>query len=93
MTEIMTIEDAFILPGKGVVISGVNSLLDSESAEWIKALIGSRVRVAHAGGHDATFKVKDVGISESLLGSKNVSILVDSVGLDLLARGGRVLTT
>jgi hypothetical protein len=93
VTEIMIIEDSFLLPGKGAVVSGVNPLLDCEGGERIKALVGGRVRIAHAGGDDVVFEVKDVGVSESLVGRKNISILLDSSDLAMLTRGSRVYTT
>ena len=92
MTEIMTIEDSFLLPGKGAVISGVNTLLDGESGERIKALVSSRVRITHE-GDEAIFEVKEVGVSESIVGKKNISILLDCTDLAMLTRGRIVLTT
>ena len=55
MTEIIKIEDSFILPGKGAVISGVNPLLDCEDSKHIKALVGHRVRIADVNGIDVIF--------------------------------------
>jgi hypothetical protein len=92
MTEIMTIEDSFLLPEKGVVVSGINLLLDCENGERIRALIGGQVRIAHAGEDGAVFEVKDVGISESLVGKKSISILLDSSDASFFTRGSRVMS-
>lgn len=92
MTEIMIIEDSFLLPEKGVVVSGVNPSLDSESAERIKSFIGRRVRVAPSGEGGAVLQVKDIGVGESLTGRKSISILLDTCELNMLTRGSRVFT-
>ncbi|WP_448102747.1 hypothetical protein [Luteibacter jiangsuensis] len=93
MIEIMTIEDSFILSGKGAVVSGVNPSLDSEGSERVKSMVGRRVRITNVGCDDVVFEVKDVGISESLVGKKNISMLLDSDDLTMLTRGSRVYAT
>lgn len=90
MLEIMAIEDSFLLAGKGSVVSGVNAKLDGESSGRIRELIGNRVRIFSADGGGLDFEVKDIGVSESLVGKKNITILLESSDLANFARGSRV---
>ena len=92
MKEIMTIQDSFLIPGKGAVASGINPLLDGESDEYIKALIGNRVRISLAGDDGIVLEVRDVALSESLAGKKNISVILVSSDLTPLRCGARILT-
>ena len=70
----MKIEDCFVLPEKGVVLSGANVQLDDLSTEIIKEMIGEVIIVENNRGKLTTFKVESVDISSSLIGKKNICI-------------------
>ncbi|PHS29642.1 MAG: hypothetical protein COA95_11580 [Methylophaga sp.] len=80
MKEIMHVEDAFSVKDIGVIVSGRNPIFESMTTAEIKFLVGSRVRIA-----EDSFEVKDVVVSESFLGKKNVSIAL--AGDTQVARG------
>jgi hypothetical protein len=87
MTLIITVEDSFFLPDKGIVVSGVNPLLDHEDRDSIKSLIGERVRICRDGEDDFFVDVLDFGFSESLIGKKNITILLADTGFGMIDRG------
>jgi translation elongation factor EF-Tu-like GTPase len=91
MNFVMTVEDAFLVQNKGVVISGANERLDSMRREEIRNLIGERIRILN-GGEDLFFDVLDVAFSESLAGKKNVSILLEASDETSFVRGDEVFT-
>ena len=91
MKQIMTIEDSFSTKEAGVIISGVNSDFDSLDLMKIKQLIGDKVRVVGQNGHELYADVKDIAISESLVGKKNISIAFGEIeGVEKFDRGSTV---
>jgi hypothetical protein len=87
MIPIISVEDSFAIPSRGIVVSGVNSLLDNEAHDSIKSLIGECVRICRFGEDDLLAEVLEVTISESLIGKKNISILLADGGFGPIARG------
>ena len=83
MKEIMHVEDAFSVKDIGVIVSGRNPIFESMTTAEIKFLVGSKVRIAE--DSKESFEVKDVVVSESFLGKKNVSIAL--AGDTQVARG------
>lgn len=74
MKEIMTIEDSFSTKEAGVIVSGVNPDFDSLDQTAIKKIIGGKVRVVAIDGSEINAPVRDIAISESIVGRKNISI-------------------
>lgn len=68
MKEIMHVEDAFPVKDVGVIVSGGNPIFESMTTAEIKSLVGSKVRIA--ADSKGSFEVKDIAVSESLLGQK-----------------------
>jgi hypothetical protein len=90
MTLLFSVEDSFFIPGKGIVVSGVNPSFDGESHEDIVSIIGGLVRIHIDNEVDRIGNVLDVGVGESLTGKKNISILLADDGLGGIARGATV---
>jgi hypothetical protein len=79
MLEIMQVEDSFSTKEAGIIISGVNPAFDAMKADEIKSCIGKRVRIVSPDGREVNTAVRDVAISESLIGNKNISIALGQV--------------
>lgn len=91
MKQIMIIEDSFSTKEAGVIISGINPEFDSFDSMEIKQLIGERVRVVVLSGQEFDASVRDVAISESLVGKKSISIALGEIdGVEQFDRGGSV---
>ena len=91
MTEIMKIEDSFLLLNVGLVVSGINPLLDHLSSEAIKVKIGKRVRIALKNGGNIDCEVRDVAVSNSLVGKKNISVVLDTNNTSSINQGSCLL--
>ena len=76
MSSIIKICDTFVVEGKGVVVGGVNSLLDDMSLGEIKQLIGDMVEIHKEDGSTTTSPVLGVEVSTSLVGRKNIFLLL-----------------
>ena len=74
MREIMKVQDAFVVPGLGLVISGTNPELDDLDSNQIKSLIGDFVLIRSPNGKEMQFKMCGVDASASLIGKKNINI-------------------
>ena len=73
----MTIEDIRDVPGKGVVVGGVNPTLDHLTAEDIEKKIGEYVEIRSSSPETIKiFSVLDVKIADSIVGKKNIFILL-----------------
>lgn len=91
MKEIMTVEDSFSTKEVGRIVSGVNSELDSLDQSEIKQLIGNRIRIVVSEGLEIDANVRDIAISESIIGKKNISIAVGELeGVDQVSRGSMI---
>jgi hypothetical protein len=64
------VEDSFLVPGKGIVVSGVNPSFEDETNEDIVSIVGGRVRIHIGGEVDRLVSVLDVEVGESLAGKE-----------------------
>ncbi|TQV86825.1 hypothetical protein [Aliikangiella coralliicola] len=88
MKQIMKVEDSFSTNEAGVIISGVNPEFDSLEPAEIKKYIGSKVRIVSNDGQELEANVRDVAISESLVGKKNISISLGEIkDVEKIGRG------
>jgi hypothetical protein len=76
MNEIMKVCDVF-KHSRGLIITGVNPSLDALSREQINDLIGERIKITNPNGVEVFSKVVATEVSSSLIGKKNISILLD----------------
>lgn len=91
MKPIMSVEDSFSTKDTGIVVSGVNSDFDSLDPAEIKQLIGDRIRVVMQEDLEFDANVRDIAISESIVGKKNISIALGEVeGIDQVVRGSMI---
>ncbi|MCU7929039.1 MAG: hypothetical protein KZQ97_21765 [Candidatus Thiodiazotropha sp. (ex Dulcina madagascariensis)] len=91
MKEIMTVEDSFSTKEAGVIVSGVNTEFDPLDQSEIKQLIGDRIRIVVSEGLEIDVNVRDIAISESIVGKKNISIAVGELeGVDQVSRGSMI---
>ena len=91
MKRIMVVEDSFSTKNAGVIISGVNPEFDFLDSAEIKRLIGTKIKVVIAEGFELDVDVKEIAISESLVGKKNISIAMGAMeGIDHVKRGSWV---
>lgn len=75
----MIVEDSFLTKEAGLVVSGINEQFNSMDEEEIKQLIGDKVRIVIKEGQEIDADVKDIAISESLIGKKNISIALGDI--------------
>lgn len=75
VTKIITIEDIYEIK-KGVVIGGVNRALDTLTSEEIKKQVGHKISITSKNGDTLTFSVLDVDTSISIIGQRNIYILL-----------------
>lgn len=88
MKVVMKIEDSVRLDKTGLIVSGVNSQIDALSKEEVKAEIGTQVRIVLPSGEKIDTHVREVLISDSLVGKKNISIALGEIhGITKIARG------
>ena len=88
MKAIMKIEDSFTIAKAGLIVSGVNSQIDALSKDEVKAEIGTQVRIVLPSGEKIDTTVREVLISESLIGKKNISIALGEMnGVTQIDRG------
>jgi hypothetical protein len=76
MKPIITVYDVIEIPNKGVVLGGINQQLDSLSIGDIRQLVGSEIEVRNSNGTVLKSPVIDVDASSSLVGKKNIFILI-----------------
>jgi hypothetical protein len=76
MKKIMQILDIFEVEGKGVVIGGNNSDLDSMSNEEISQYIGKFIELQSLTGSKIKTEVLNIELSESLTGAKSIFLLL-----------------
>jgi hypothetical protein len=74
MKAVMKIEDSFLIAKTGLIVSGVNSEIDALSKDEVKAQIGTVVRIVLPNGEEIDTQVREVLISDSIVGKKNISI-------------------
>ena len=75
--KIITIYDVRTDQAGRMILGGTNDALDGESLSAIKALIGDKVRVISPGGQsEKVTEVADVDCAQSLIGKKNIFILL-----------------
>jgi hypothetical protein len=88
MKAVMKIEDSFLIAKIGLIVSGVNSQIDALSKDEVKAEIGTQVRIVLPSGEKIDTTVREVLISESLIGKKNISIALGEMnGVTQIDRG------
>jgi len=78
MEAIMRIQDVFKANEKEIVIGGTNSNYNKLSAKEIRQKIGRQIEVHHPSGLVSRIPVANVEVSDSLLGQKNIFILLPS---------------
>jgi len=79
MKAVMKIEDSFLIAKTGLIVSGVNSEIDALSKDEVKAEIGTLVRIVLPNGEEIDTQVREVLISDSLVGKKNISIALGEI--------------
>jgi hypothetical protein len=79
MKAIMKIEDSFLIKKTGLIVSGVNPQIDALSKNEVKAEIGTKVRIVLPSGEEVNANVREIAISDSLVGNKNISIALGGV--------------
>jgi hypothetical protein len=88
MKVVMKIEDSVRIEKTGLIVSGVNSQIDALSKDEVKAGIGTQVRIVLPTGEEIDTYVREVLISDSLVGKKNISIALGEInGLTKIDRG------
>jgi hypothetical protein len=89
MKEVMKIEDSFLIEKTGLIVSGINYQVDALSKDEVKAEIGTKVRIVLLGGKEVVdANVREVLISDSLIGKKNISIALGEInGVTEIDRG------
>ncbi|MEN8220214.1 MAG: hypothetical protein ABFS56_28460 [Pseudomonadota bacterium] len=88
MKAVMKIEDSFLIKKTGLIVSGVNSQVDALSKNEVKAEIGTKVRIVLPSGEEVDANVREIAISDSLVGKKNISIALDEInGVTEIERG------
>jgi len=89
MKEVMKIEDSFLIKEIGLIVSGVNYQVDALSKDKVKAEIGSKVRIVLPDGKEIDANVREVLISDSLIGKKNISIALGEINgvTEIIYRG------
>lgn len=79
MKEIMKIEDSFSTQKAGLIVSGVNPQFDLLPSNEIKLFIGTDVCIVMPNGKSVNANIQEIGISESLIGKKNISIALGKI--------------
>jgi len=88
MKVVMKIEDSVRIEKTGLIVSGVNSEIDALSKDEVKAEIGTQVRIVLPSGEEIETDVREVLISDSLVGKKNISIALGEIqGITQIDRG------
>ena len=89
MKEVMKIEDSFLIEETGLIVSGINYQVDALSKDEVKAEIGTKVRIVLPSGKEVIdANVREVLISDSLIGKKNISIALCEInGMTEIDRG------
>ena len=88
MKAIMKIEDSFLIAKTGLIVSGVNSQIDTLTKDDVKAEIGTKVKIVLPNGKEIDTTVREVLISDSLVGKKNISIALGEMnGITEIDRG------
>jgi hypothetical protein len=85
MKEMTKIFDIHIIPHQGVAIGGTNAALDRLSREEIRTLIGKQIEI-HTLTSILYADVVDVDVTSSLIGKKNIFILLSQVNLMTLKK-------
>jgi len=85
----MKIEDSFLIEEIGLIVSGINYQVDALSKDEVKSEIGTKVRIVLPGGKEVVdANVREVLISDSLIGKKNISIALGEInGVTEIDRG------
>lgn len=73
---IMKIQDVFAVDKRGVVIGGTNSDFDRLSPDEVRRKIGTEIEIRNLNGAISKVPVIEVEVSNSLLGQKNIFILL-----------------
>ena len=76
MKEIMTVYDIREIPNRGTVLAGTNSELDTLSLNEIRRLIGQDIEIHQPDGEIINTQVAEVDVAHSLIGKKNIFILI-----------------
>jgi hypothetical protein len=88
----MNIADVHRVPGRGVVVSGVNAAYDALGEQEIRDAVGEKVAVETGAGELREYAVLGVTTSSSLVGGKNLFILLaEEVKESDLPIGSKVL--
>lgn len=87
----MRVQDIFEIPEKGIVIGGVNPTFDSLSYDEINKRIGKQIEIQNPNGKIEKVSVSSVEVSESLLGKKNIFILLSKTISTSLIENGAII--
>lgn len=74
----MKVSDIFEVPAKGLVVGGTNNAFDNLSNEEVRNQIGNKVQLQNPDGSTIQTRVVKVELSNSLVGSKNIFLLLPS---------------
>ncbi|MGE0085794.1 MAG: hypothetical protein AB7S75_15395 [Desulfococcaceae bacterium] len=77
MKKIFTIYDIFEVPNRGIVIGGINPEFDRMSYDEIKKIVGKTIEIHKPDGVIIKSCVADFDISISIVGKKNLFILLE----------------
>jgi hypothetical protein len=92
MQVVMNIADVRRVPGRGIALSGVNAAYDVLGQREIQDAVGEKVAVETVAGELREYAVLGVTTSSSLVGGKNLFILLaEEVEENELTIGARVL--
>ncbi len=84
MEKIMTIKDIRDVPGKGLVIGGTNSKLDDLTPKEIEQKIADYIELrCHSSNSVRRLSVLGVNVTESIIGKKNLFILLGKIDFDI----------
>ena len=93
MKTIMKIEDSFSTEKAGVIVSGINPEFDLLPPYEIKLIIGTEVCIVMPNGHSLNANILEIGISESIIGKKNICIALGKiVGVEEVDVGSMLYT-
>lgn len=91
MKLILTVGDVFEISSKGIVVGGTNKEFNDSTNDEIRRRIGGKLRFQNLDGSIVECEVLNVDSSESLIGQKNIFLLVPAtVGKDAIKVGAVV---
>ncbi len=91
MRQLFVVGDVFRVPGKGLVVAGVNPQLDELTTEEFQLLTDANIVVRTPDGSTQEYSVGTVETSTSIAGSKNFFILLPEDVTDSAVRLGSIV--